>query len=97
MYEAVKPLGRSGVKEFQPARPLDSLEGKKIGLFWTIFTNGDKLADVLEEGLRKQYRDIEVVKLPAGKNVKWGDYPDESIGEVVQEAEIDAGIVLVGG
>ncbi len=97
MYEVVKPTGKSAVKEFQPAAPLEGLEGKKVGLFWTIFTNGDKLADVLEEELVLRFAGIEIVKLPGGKNVKWGDYPDESIIEVVEEVGIDAGIVLVGG
>jgi hypothetical protein len=54
MYAVVKPLGKSVIKEIQPAQPLDSLEGKRIGFFWTIFTNGDKLADVLEAELRSQ-------------------------------------------
>ena len=97
MYEVVKPLGKSGAKEIKPAQPLDDLADKTIGFFWTIFTNGDKLADVLEAELRKQYKDIRVVKLPAGKDVKWGDYPEENIGEVAQDAVIDAAVVLVGG
>ena len=92
MYDVVKPLGRSGVKEFEPAQPLDNLDGKRIGLFCTIFPNGDVLADVLMAELGEQYNGIEAIKLPAGKNVKWGDYPDESIDDVAREAGIDAAI-----
>ncbi len=96
-YEVVRPLGKSGVKEITPAPPLGGLEGKKIALIWTIFTNGDVLADILSEVLRCRYSGLQIVKLPAGRKAKWGDYGDESIEEVVREAGADAAIVLVGG
>jgi hypothetical protein len=96
-YKVVRPLGKSGVKEFSPAPPVTNLEGRKIGIFWTIFTNGDLLADVLSAELYRRYKRMEVVRLPAGKKVKWGDYPDESIDAVAREAGIDAAIILVGG
>ncbi len=96
-YEVVRPLSRSGVKEITPAPPLSRLEGKKIALIWTIFTNGDVLADTLSEVLRRRYSGLQTVKLPAGRKAKWGDYGDESIEEVVREAGVDAAIVLVGG
>lgn len=96
-YEVVSPLGKSLVKEMSPARPIPQLAGKRIAFIWTIFTNGDILADVLTDLLHERFKDIETVKLPAGKEVKWGDYPDESIEDVVREAGVDAAIVLVGG
>lgn len=96
-YEVVSPLRKYAVKKVIPALPVDGLEGKKIGLFWTIFTNGDVLAGMLDEELSRKFEKVEVVKLPAGKDLKWGDYPNESIEGVVREAGIDAAIVLVGG
>ncbi len=96
-YEVVRPLGRSGVKEITPAPPLAKLDRKKIALIWTIFTNGDVLADALSEVLRRRYSGLQTVKMPAGRKAKWGDYADESIEEVVREAGVDAAIVLVGG
>ena len=96
-YEVVRPLGKSGVKEITPALPLAKLEGKKIAFIWTIFTNGDVLADALSEILHHRYPGLQTVKLPAGRNIKWGDYADESIEDVVREAGVDAAIVLVGG
>ena len=97
LYEVVKPIGESLSEVISPADPLPGLEGKKIALIWTIFNNGDVLADALIDLLGKRLKDIETVKLPAGKGVVWGGYPDESIGEVVREARVDAAIVLVGG
>ncbi|MFC1910980.1 hypothetical protein ACFLXC_06910 [Chloroflexota bacterium] len=96
-YEVVSPLGKCGTKNVKPALPVDRFEGAKIGLFWTIFTNGDVLAGMLDEELNRRFEKVEVVRLPAGKNLKWGDYPDESIEDVVKEAGIDAAIVLIGG
>lgn len=96
-YEVASPLGKSIVKEISPAHPIPQLAGKKLALIWTIFTNGDILADALTDLLHERFEDIETVKLPAGKGVKWGDYPDESIEDVVKEAGVDAAIVLVGG
>jgi len=97
VYEVVRPLGKSFMKDISPAHPLPQLEGKRIALIWTIFTNGDVLADALVDLLDKRFKDIETVKLPAGKGVEWGDYPDESIEDVVREAGVDAAIVMVGG
>jgi len=97
LYEVVSPLGKSGAKRIAPAPSLTSLENKKIALIWTIFTNGDVLADALGDFLRQRFKGTKTVKLPAGKEVHWGDYPDESIEDVVKEAGVDAAIVLVGG
>jgi len=97
LYEVVRPIGKSLSAVISPADPLPGLEGKKIALIWTIFNNGDVLADALTNLLGKRFKDIETVKLAAGKGVAWGGYPDESIGEVVTEAQVDAAIVLVGG
>ena len=97
LYEVVRPTGNSGIKEISPAPPLAKLEGKKIAFIWTIFTNGDVLADALSEILHHRYTTLQTVKLPAGKKINWGDYADESIEDVVREAGVDAAIVLVGG
>ncbi|MFC1820642.1 hypothetical protein ACFLZG_06115 [Thermodesulfobacteriota bacterium] len=96
-YEVVSPLGKSISKVILPVHPIPTLEGKKIAFFWTVFTNGDVLADALIDLLHKRFNEIETVKLPAGKEVKWGDYPTESIEDVIKEAGVDAAIVLVGG
>jgi hypothetical protein len=96
LYEVVGPLGKSAPKKITPAHPLSQLHGKRIALIWTIFSNGDLLADTLMDLLHNRFKDIETVKLPAGKNAKWGDYPDESIEDVVKEAGVDAAVITVG-
>ncbi len=96
VYQVASPLGEQLTKKISPARPLPDLEGKKIGFMWTIFTNGDVLAEALMDLLGRRFENVETVKLPAGKGMSWGDYPDESIGELVREAGVDAVIVTVG-
>ena len=95
-YNVVSPLGELVTQNISPAPPLVDLEGKRIGFIWTIYTNGDVLAEALMDLLGKRFKDIKTVKLTAGKGVSWGDYPDESIEEVVKEASVDAVIVTVG-
>jgi len=95
-YEVVSPLGKSTVKVVSPAPRLKSLEGKKIGLIWNVFANGDVLATALGDLLSKRFK-LETVKLPSGKGLKWGSYPEPSIKDVIKEAKIDALIATVGG
>jgi len=96
-YEVVSPLGRSTVKIIPPAPRLTTLEGKRIGFVWNVFMNGDVLASAFADLLSKRFKNIESVKLPSGKGLKWSDYPDPSIKDVVKEAKVDALIATVGG
>jgi hypothetical protein len=96
-YEVMSPVGEAVSKTVEPASPLMDLERKKIGFMWTIYTNGDLLADVFMDLLRKRFKQIETVKLPAAKGGLWGEYPAESIAEVVREAGVDGIVVTVGG
>jgi hypothetical protein len=95
-YQVVSPMGNSTMKVVSPAPRLTSLQGKKIGLIWNVFTNGDVLANALGDLLSKRFRS-ETVRLPSGKGLNWGSYPEPSIKEVVKEAKIDALIAAVGG
>jgi hypothetical protein len=73
------------------------LEGKKIGFVWHVFANGDVLANAFADLLSKRFKNLESVKLPSGKGLKWSDYPDPSIKDVVKAAKVDALIATVGG
>jgi hypothetical protein len=97
LYEVASPVGRPVTRKISPAPPLADLEGKKIGFMWTIYTNGDILADAFMGLLSKRFKSIQTVKLPAGKGQRWGEYPDQSIEDVVREAGVDGVIVTVGG
>ena len=96
-YEALSPVAVPLTRKIGAAPPLASLEGKKIGFMWTIYTNSDLLAEALMDLLRKRFENLETVKLTAGKKQRWGEYPDPSIDEVVKESGVDAVIVGVGG
>ena len=96
-YAALSPVAEPLGRKISPASPLAGLEGKKIGFMWTIYTNGDLLADALMDLLHKRFVDLQTVKLPAGKAQRWGEYPDHSIEEVIEEAGVDAVVVTVGG
>ncbi len=97
-YEALSPVAEPLARKISPASPLARLEGRKIGFMWTIYTNGDLLADALIDLLRKRFVNIETVKLPAGRARHWGEYPDHAtIADVVKESGVDAVVVGVGG
>lgn len=105
LYEVVSPAGEEPHGEpgtamsagsMAPAAPVADLNGKKIGLVWTLFTNGNILLEALRDLLAERYRGLEFVKLPPGRNLNWGDYPDRSLGAFARENGIDAAIVSVG-
>ncbi len=97
VYEVVRPFGKRSGDKVLLSKPLQSLEGKKFGFMWTLFTNGDTLANSIIDLMKKQFKDIEFVRLPPGRGTVWGDYPHEpSIGDLVQEAGVDAVVVTVG-
>ena len=97
MYEVVSPLGKKCSDTITPVPPLPNLEGKTIGAMLTLYTNGDVLANSLIDLLQDQYKDLKFIKLPPGKGLQWGNYPDnESIGEVVKESGVDGLIVTMG-
>lgn len=96
-YEVVSPLGRSTAKIVPLTPRLSTLEGKKIGFVWHVFANGDVLANAFADLLSKRFKNLESVKLPSGKGLKWSDYPDPSIKDVVKAAKVDALIATVGG
>lgn len=110
VYEVVSPLGepiaektttdpRSGLKpgKIAPAAPVRDLNGKKIGLIWSAFTNGDVFLEAMAGLLAERFKGLEFVKLPAGKGLHWGDHPHESIADLAREAGLHAAISGVGG
>ena len=97
VYKVVRPFGRRSGDTISPTSPLLSLEGKTIGFMWTLFTNGDVLANALMDLIGKQFEGTKFAKLPPGKGRQWGNYPDDpSVGAVVKESGVDALIVTMG-
>ncbi len=78
------------------ALPLDSLGGKKLGLIWTEFANGDTALRAFSQHLSKRYPDLELVEIEPGRGRRWGDQPDASVAELAREHGIDGAIVAAG-
>jgi hypothetical protein len=100
-YEVVSPLGderdaRDGGTRQSSAAPLAGLEGKRIGLVWTAFTNGDLVLRSLQAHLAKRFNSIEFVDVMPGRGLRWGDHPEPNITDLAREARIDAAIVTAG-
>ena len=96
IYEVVKPTGKPSERDIRPAAPLDTLEGKRIGMIWAAFGNGDVLLDVLAGLIKKSYPTCELVAMNPGKDLKPSEYSDPSIADVAHENKIDAAIVTIG-
>ncbi len=97
MYEVVSPAGKS-TGEQAPGLPSSGLNlaGKKIGLVMIPFPNGDTLLETLAGLLKHKFDGLQTVKIPSGRNLSWGEYPDASLTQVVKEAGIDGALVAVG-
>jgi hypothetical protein len=97
-YEVVSPIGDASGSERKSfgALPLDGLNGKKLGLVWTEFYNGDTALRAFREHLGKRYPDLQFIELMPGRGLSWGDHPDPSIAELAREHGIDAAVIAAG-
>jgi hypothetical protein len=101
VYEVVSPAGvepavqDAGAAKYS-APPLEHMAGKRIGLIWTVFPNGNLILEAFEKLLGARFSGMTFVKLPPGRGLLWGQNPDSSLAEVVREQSIDAAIVAAG-
>ena len=97
MYEVVSPAGRPAAGQISgtASAGLD-LTGKRVGLVLIPFPNGGTLLETLAGLLKQRFNGLETVKVPSGKNLPWGEYPDASLTDVVRESGINAAIVATG-
>jgi hypothetical protein len=100
-YEVVSPIGDASdasisKNETVCAEPLDSLAGKKIGLVWTVFANGDTALRAIAQHLGALYSDLEFVEMEPGQGLSWGDHPDASIADLARQHGIDGAIIAAG-
>lgn len=101
VYEVVSPLGDArdaavSQKKSVGARGLDGLSGKKIGLIWTAFANGDTVLRAFREHLSKRFADLEMFEMMPGRGLAWGDHPYQDVADLAREHGIDAAIVAAG-
>jgi hypothetical protein len=100
-YEVVSPAGDARDAQ-APARapscapPLAGLAGRKLGLVWTAFANGDIVLRAFREHLAKRYPELEFIEMAPGRGLRWGDHPHPSIAELAREHGIDAAVVTAG-
>lgn len=97
LYSVVSPLGKQNVKKIHVAPAINTLENKRIGMFWAAFANGDILLEAVNKRLHERFPNIETVFLNPGRTRKPSEYADPTIGEIGIEAKIDAAIATVGG
>jgi hypothetical protein len=96
-YEVVSPLGRApAAAANKAAAPLGEFAGKRIGLFWNGFTNGNLLLEAFADLISKRHAGVEFVKLKSGRNAEWGQYPERSLTEIARESGIHAAIAGPG-
>jgi hypothetical protein len=94
-YEALSPAGAQEKVAEPPldAKPLERLQGSRIGLIWTTFSNGNLLLEALGRLLAQRHPGVHVEKVAPGRELEWGDYPDKTLTELVRERGLDAAIV----
>ncbi len=100
-FEVVSPIGHArdaagSEKNTFGAAPLDDLSGKKLGLVWTEFYNGDTVLRAFREHLATRYPDLQFVEMEPGRGLSWGDHPHASIAELAHEYGIDAAVIAAG-
>ena len=101
VYEVVSPAGdardaRDAVKKTSSAPPLDTLKGKRLGLCWTAFTNGDIVLRSFREHLSRRFPDMEFVEFAPGRGLRWGEHPEPDIADIVREERLDAALITAG-
>ncbi len=97
MYEVVSPAGKPVTREISStsAAGLD-LTGKKLGLIRIPFPNADVLLETMASLMQRKFAGLQVLKIPSGRGLPWGEYPNATLTDVVKESGIDAALVAVG-
>lgn len=98
-YDVVWPSGKRTVKEKEPAKRLDTLEGKVIAELWSWTFKGDIMFEAFEEELPKRF--------PGVKLISWREFGEihganerevlAALPEKLKEFGVDAAITGVGG
>ncbi|MBI4303862.1 MAG: hypothetical protein HY665_05945 [Chloroflexi bacterium] len=94
-YEVTSPLGMPAAAAQSISSRVRELEGKRIGIFWNGYKNGDVLSHALEELLTERFKGLRVIELASGER-PWGNRMDKKAPERAREARVDAAIGVAG-
>ncbi len=87
------PVGElAKAPEGRPLRPVEALEGRRLGFLWSKHAGSVRFWPVLEEVFEGKYRPSEIHRLY--KKSSWNPAPPEEIEEFVRK--IDYALVGVG-
>ncbi len=91
--EVVNPVAEVRPKALLPARRLDSLNGKKIALWWNTKSNGDVALSAAAEAIEQKFQNVTFVRFT--QIVSYGLLFHERYDEV-KESGCDAVIATTG-
>ena len=91
--EVVNPVAEVRPQAVLPARRLDSLNDKKIALWWNTKSHGDVSLSAAAEAIEKHFQNVRVVRFT--EHVGYGRTHTEHYDEV-KESGCDAVIATTG-
>jgi hypothetical protein len=86
IIEVLNPVAPSRTAEIRIGSKVDSIEGKRIGLFWNRKPNGDLVLSRIGDLLKNRYPDIEVGWLE-GKNDPAQSAPEATLKEAGEKSD----------
>ena len=88
--EVLNPVADVRPKAVMPARRLDSLNGKKIALWWNTKSHGDIALDAAAEAISQRFENVSFVRFTRQLDRRPGPYA------AVQESGCDAVVGTTG-
>jgi hypothetical protein len=91
-FEAHWPRGALQQKKLNLAPRLESLKGKKVAQLWDDLFKGDVVFEILEDGLRQRFPDIEFVSWRVFGNTHGADEKEalKNLPQQLRELGVDA-------
>jgi len=87
ILEILDPVAPARVTRIKASTNMDTIKGKRVGLFWNRKPNGDLLLSRFGELLKNRYTDIKIEWLP-GKNDPAQSAPQEVLNESSRNCDV---------
>ncbi len=81
IFDVVSPAGDSVVERRPLSAPLDTLDGRTIGLVWNKVFRGDETLPMIAEMLQERF--------PTARFVPWDDFPVTSVPALHAERQAE--------